>query len=110
MLIHHILNLTRWSASFFADLMNGDTTGRLRRHSRVNALLSGINVILANAGIHNPVATGIMDTRVRGYDDVGIFKFKVSKRKISLQTPLNDRLLQLPDSLTSLKWAGGSND
>ena len=75
MLIHHTLNLTRWSALCCADLMNQGTIARFIRQSRVNALLSGINVILAKAGIHNPVATGIMDTRFRGYDNQPVCEF-----------------------------------
>ena len=75
MLIHYVLNLTRWSASLCADFMGGGAITRLIRQSRVNALLSGINVILAKAGIHKPVATGIMDTRLRGYDVQPLFGF-----------------------------------
>jgi len=44
-------------------------------HSRAGTLLSGINVILAKAGIHNPVTTGIMDTRFRGYDNQPVCEF-----------------------------------
>ena len=43
------------------------------RHSRVGALLSGINVILVQTGIYQPVTNGIMDTRLHGYDAWQVF-------------------------------------
>ena len=41
------------------------TNVRIKRHPRAGALLSGINVIPAQAGIYKPVTNGIMDTRLR---------------------------------------------
>ncbi len=101
MLIPYILNLTKWSASFFADFMNGGNTDRLIGHSRVNG-----NPCLKESYFYKHM----LDTRVRGYDDGGIIEFKTSGSKILLQTSLNSRLLKLRDSLTRLQWTGGLND
>ena len=45
-----------------------------RCHSRENARLSGINVIPAKAGIHNPVSDGIMDPRIREDDNKSVLR------------------------------------
>jgi hypothetical protein len=42
---------------------------RTIRYSRVCALTVQISVIPAQAGIYNPVSAGILDTRLRGYDE-----------------------------------------